>query len=317
MRPRVVLFLTAAALVLGGVLLVPTASARFGGTSGAATDAGATPTAAPPTAAPLTLAAAPVDVEIDGFLSWALLDRATGNIAGSDNVTATNSAESMIKIWFAADVLRLATEDGTEPREVVIEAASAAIRDSDDPATNLLYRQAGGAASLGRMIEMCGLTETRPVVPPDADIVWWSYTEISARDAVRLGECVANGTAAGPQWTRWVLDEMAQVRGTTAKEDQLPTRGGGRWGIIDGLPDEIVETGSVGIKNGWTLINADGLWHLNCLATADDWVLAVLMRYPGEHGLDYGAHVCRNITSQLVVPVPGAALKVPQPLVEG
>ncbi|MEV7228999.1 serine hydrolase [Polymorphospora sp. NPDC051019] len=315
MRPRVVLILAAAVLVLTGVLLIPTASARLTGTSGA--DASAPATIAPPAPAPLTLAAGPVDVQIDGFLSWALLDRATGNITGSDNVTATNSAESMIKIWFAADVLRLATESGAEPDQVLLDAASAAIRDSDDPATNMLYRLAGGPASLRRMIEMCGLTETRPVIPPDATVVWWSYTEISARDAVRLGECVADGTAAGPRWTQWVLDEMAQVRGTTARQDQLPTRGGGRWGIIDGLPDEIVENGSVGMKNGWTLIHADGLWHLNCLATADEWVLAVLMRYPGGHGLDYGANVCRNVTSQLVVPAPGAALKIPQPLVEG
>ena len=64
---------------------------------------------------------------------------------------------------------------------------------------------------------------------------------MTAQDAVRLGECVKNGTAAGPKWTEWVLEEMRNVWGTTAKKDQQRTRGGGRWGIIDGLPKEILD----------------------------------------------------------------------------
>jgi hypothetical protein len=67
----------------------------------------------------------------------------------------------------------------------------------------------------------------------------------------------------------------------------------------DGLPDEIVKQG-VAIKNGWTAIYADDSWHVNCLAVADDWVLAVMLRYPTDRGLDYGANACRTITEQLV-----------------
>jgi hypothetical protein len=110
---------------------------------------------------------------------------------------------------------------------------------------------------------------------------------------------------------------MTNVWGSTATKDQQRKQGGGRWGIIDGLPAEIRAQGPVSIKNGWTLINADGQWHLNCLAITDKWVLAVLMRYPGKHGLDYGAQVCARTASQLVTPQPGAALKVPQPLAKG
>ena len=54
------------------------------------------------------------------------------------------------------------------------------------------------------------------------------------------------------------------------------------------------------IKNGWTYIYADGLWHVNCLAVADGWVLAVMLRYPIDRGLVFGADVCGHVARQLV-----------------
>ena len=93
---------------------------------------------------------------------------------------------------------------------------------------------------------------------------------------------------------------MRKVRGTAAPKDQQARRGGGHWGIIDGLPKALRDEQSVGIKNGWTLINADRQWHLNCLAVADDWVLAVLLRYPGSRGLRYGAGISKSVAAQLV-----------------
>jgi len=141
---------------------------------------------------------------------------------------------------------------------------------------------------------------------------WWSFTRMSPRDAVRLGDCIADGTAAGPKHTEYLLDEMSKVRGSSAAKDQKARSGGGRWGIIDGLPQSIVGQGPVSMKNGWTPLNYDGNWHVNCLAVTDGWSLAVMLRYPQKSGLDYGAQVCASVTSQLVTPQPGAALKVPQ-----
>jgi hypothetical protein len=122
---------------------------------------------------------------------------------------------------------------------------------------------------------------------------YWAYTQVTAQDAVRLGLCVADGRAAGPG-TPWILSEMRQVRGGIT-----PTESGGRWGIVDGLPDELAQETS--IKNGWTMIYADGNWHLNCLAINPDWILAVLTRYPGSLGKAYGANVCKQVTQQLLV----------------
>ncbi|MFI6760830.1 hypothetical protein ACIBF5_17020 [Micromonospora sp. NPDC050417] len=315
--------LAAVSIVVGGVLLVPGAHARLNPAVPSTATAGATgsprpsfsvqasPSVPPPKATPgrtkpspksqrRTLAAGRVSVKIErGFFSYALLDRRSGKVSGA-NLGATSSTESMIKVWIVSDYLRrLGAEEAPSDR---LAQASSAIRDSDDAAAQSLFIAGGSAAVINRLARTCRLRQTRPVVPPGADVVWWSYTEMSAKDAVRMGECVKNGTAAGPRWTEWVLGQMAEVRGTTAARDQRPTSGGGRWGIIDGLPEDILDQSPVGIKNGWTLRRDDGLWHVNCLAITDDWVLAVLLRYPGDQDLDRGAAICASVAKQLVTP---------------
>ncbi|MGI5211498.1 hypothetical protein [Plantactinospora sp. CA-290183] len=312
MRPRLIMAFAIATVVLGGMLLVPAAYARLANpgapSSSDETPAGSTPAAPPPP----TLAAAPVTMSgVDGFFSWALLDRKTGKISGARNMSATNSTESMIKVWLASDYLR--QFGPKQPPENGLRMASTAIRNSNDDAANFLYARAGGEVTLERLVKMCKLSDTHSV-SPGGGRVWWSYTAMSARDAVRMGECIKDGTAAGPKWTKWVLTEMSKVQGSTAKKDQGLRQGGGRWGIIDGLPKEITAQGPVSIKNGWTLINADGKWHLNCLAITDKWVLSVLTRYSGRKGLDFGAGVCASVATQLVTVQPGAALKIPQPI---
>ncbi|WP_428962536.1 hypothetical protein [Micromonospora fluostatini] len=311
MRSRVIMVLAVVFALLGGVLVVPTAYARLTGDTGSPGDGGVAWTPPEPTAPPPpTLAAGPVSVDFKGeFFSWALLDRATGEIAGAENMAKTNSTESMIKAWFAAEYLR---ELGDAPvPERGRRNISAAIRDSDDDAANRLYDAAGRQATIRRMVQTCDLTDTRPGRVPGY-IGWWSFTEMSARDAVRLGNCLADGRAAGPTHTGFLLDEMSKVRGSTDPADQQARQGGGRWGIIDGLPESIVEQGRVSIKNGWTPLNYDGNWHVNCLAVTEKWSLAVLLRYPQSRGLDYGADVCASVATQLVTPQPGAALKIPQ-----
>jgi hypothetical protein len=246
-------------------------------------------------------------VKVNGFLSWALLDRKTGDIQGSANLTATNSTESMVKVWLVSDFLRRTAAAGRQPTAAQLKWASTAIIDSNDNSAQNLYNAGGRDAVIRRLIKTCGLTDSKVWGPPEDNYHgWWSYTQISARDAVRMGECVKNGTAAGPKWTEWVLTQMTKVRGTTAAKDQHLTYGGGRWGVIDALPDEIL-AGGVSIKNGWTMINADQKWHVNCLAVHDDWVLSVLMRYPKAYGLKYGANVCESVAAQLVFPQPTAS----------
>jgi hypothetical protein len=244
--------------------------------------------AAQPAPPQVTLTSRAVDVNAKGFFSWSLLDRKTGKISGSANYTSeTNSTESMIKVWLTSDYLRLL--GSKQPTAQRLAELSRMIRDSDDNAAEDIYQVSGRNNTIKRMISTCRLTETSIVNG------WWSKTEISARDAVRLGDCVASGKAAGPKWTKWVLNEMRQVRGTVAQQP-----GGGRWGIIDALPQEAAS--DVAIKNGWTLVFEDGTWHVNCLAVQSDWVLSVLTRYPSKLGKQYGADVCKQVTQQLMAP---------------
>ncbi|WP_144123133.1 serine hydrolase [Catellatospora sichuanensis] len=242
-----------------------------------------------------SLTAGRVNLAFTGdFIGYAMLDRKTGEIIASRNAAQTSSTESMIKVWLVADRLRRAAESGQTVTPPELAQASAAIRHSDDRAAQALYRAGGGNEVVQRMIDICGLTDTTLFDQ------WWSRTQMSPRDAVRLARCIADGTAAGPSWTGWVLSEMRQVTGSTAPEEQFATTGGGRWGIIDGVPDTLART--LAIKNGWTAIGADGNWHLNCLAISDDWIMNVMTRYPVENGLQYGADVCADVARQLVTP---------------
>ena len=217
-------------------------------------------------------------LDVPGFLSWALLDRHTNTITGSANyISGTSTTESMVKVWLAADYLWQLGD--AKPDQARLDEVSTMIRDSDDSAAEDIYQLGGADQSINRMISTCGLTDTTLFEG------WWSMTEISARDAARLGLCVADGRAAGPTWTSWLLRQMRDVRGE------------GRFGIIDGLPPAVGQVTS--IKNGWTDFQEDDEWHVACLAVHNDWVLAVLTRYPLEFGLSYGAQVCKSVTQQL------------------
>jgi hypothetical protein len=282
----VVVLAVAAAVLVAAVTWVATLAAP----PGRALPPAPAPSTAATAAVPVAPAATPRLVSIDtpGYWSWALLDRATLEITGGpDRRPGTSSTESMIKVWIVADRLRTYDESGEQPPEQVLALASSAIRDSDDEAAETLYRDGGGDDVIRRLIATCELADTTAY--PD----WWSRTQMSARDAVRMGLCLADGRAAGPRWTEWVLAEMRQVRGTTDPADQPY---GGRWGIIDALPPD--QQDRLAIKNGWTPIWSDGTWHISCLAIAEDWILAVQTRYPVDLGLDHGAGICHDVARQ-------------------
>jgi hypothetical protein len=262
-----------------GLLLVGLVAPPYG--SGAAPPARAVAGPVPSGPRPL-LQPRPVAFTEAGFHSWALLDTRTRSISGSGNIADTSDTVSMIKAWLAADYLRQAAQRRQKPSDAQLHTLSIMIRDSDNDAAESTYRQNGSTGSIQRLIKTCGLTDSTPV--PDR----WSETRMSARDAVRMGGCLADGRAAGQQWTKWVLNEMRHVRGD------------GRFGIVDALPPQVAST--VAIKNGWLLRDESGDWHVNCLAVGSGWVLAVMMRYDGSLGFEHGGTVCASVTQQLIDP---------------
>jgi hypothetical protein len=243
-------------------------------------------TAAPslgPTVAPLPLRAANItldSVQTAGFLSWAVLDRRTGEIFGSSNMDAISDTASLIKAWMAAEYLR----NNANPAQSKLNDIEIMIRDSDNDAGDRTYTAIGGTPGIQKMVSVCSLTDSAAVQG------WWSNTTMSARDIVRLGQCIADGRAAGPKWTPWLLDKMRGVRGD------------GDFGIRKAFP--AAQQAQIAIKNGWLLRDDDNDWHTNCLAIGDTWVMSVMQRYPptGSYidGFNHTAAVCQNVAKLLM-----------------
>jgi hypothetical protein len=244
-----------------------------------------TPSPTPPPLPQLRFRTTTVAVATEGFFAWALMDRRTGELWGSTTMTGTTWPASMIKGWLASDFLRRATEKKQKPTTATMAELDRMIRDSDNNAAQDIYLKNGGVASIKRLISICKLTETT------ANSRGWSFTNISAEDTARMADCIADGTAAGPTWSAWVLTEMRTVRV-------------GDFGIRKALP--AAEAATVSIKNGWLFYDDDNNWHVNCMAVSDTWAMAVLQRYPG-HGtyaadFKHGQDVCQQVATQLMNP---------------
>jgi len=220
-----------------------------------------------------------VNLSVKGFWSWAFLDFKTGEIESSTPANALSDTASMSKAWVAADYLRRAAEKNQQPNSTIMAELSTMIRDSDTTHAYEFHVANGNLGSIQRMIKLCGLTDTKGVQNS------WSLTRMSSRDVARLAKCIADGRAAGPKWTSWLLNEMRSVRGP------------GRFGIIEALPADVAKT--TAIKNGW-LARDDGQWHIACMATGDGWSMGVMAHYPSSLGKDYGAKTCREVTKQLL-----------------
>jgi hypothetical protein len=231
----------------------------------------AAPTA--PSLPPALLHPAPVAVDATGFWSWTVLDRRTGAMTGSDNAATAQRTASMIKAWLASDYLRR----NPNPSKSNLSQLSLMIRNSDNNAASYFWGLDGKAASITRLVQTCGLTDSKAYID-------WASTLVSARDAARMGACIGDGRAAGSKWTDWLLNEMRNVA-----KDQ-------KFGITPALP--AADQASTAVKNGW-IARSDGKWHVNCMAIGSDWVLSVLTVYPSSKGQDYGEDICSSVTKQL------------------
>ena len=273
--------------LLPGSPLASEAAARWGDapadrSTGTPTDRNVRPSPSPsPSPEPLPFAANDLsDLDIDGWYAWSVLDRRTGEIIGSENMAETSTTASMIKSWIVADYLRRTAEAGKTPSDAKLADATKIIRDSDNTRTQQFYNSLGGSASIKRLLSTCDLTDSS--VASDGG---WSRTNLSPRDTARLGQCIADGRAAGPKWTNWLLNEMRLVRGT------------GDFGIRKAFPT--AERKTIAIKNGWVDRTREQENHVNCLAIGDTWTMGVMLRYPIGKGYEYGMRNCQKITEAL------------------
>ena len=276
-RRRSILIAAAGLAALVTVLAVLLASGDAPPRAGALTAI-----ALPPqyTALPAVTATGPL--ELDGtrpvvsptpWSSWALLDRRTNELWSSANGDDTSRTASMVKAWLAALYLR----KYPQPTAAWLAALSTMIQDSDNRVADRVYQVLGGNRTVTEAVrDLCSVQSS---VPSGR---WWASTTISARQAVLLGDCIADSRIASPEWTQWLLNEMRHVHG------------GGNFGIRWALPED--ERSTVAIKNGWTSGWGDG-WYVNCMAITDTWVLVIETR-SGSFGA--GIDGCWEITTQLL-----------------
>lgn len=276
------------ALIMGSLRLLPGgpfaahATARWE-TPPPVSPSQTSPSQTSPSLAPLPLQPTEVQLDAAGWWSWALLDTRTGELAGSANMAETSTTASMIKAWIVADYLRRTAEASETPSKSRLKELSAIIRDSNNEYASELFQEVGRHKSVERLVKICELTDSGPAADGG-----WSRTELSARDTARMGACLADGRAAGPRWTDWLLEEMRQVRGV------------GDFGIRKAFPTE--ERADIAIKNGWVERSEEREYHVNCLAIGDGWTMGVMLRYPfGLGGYEYGMRNCEKIAAQLVV----------------
>lgn len=226
-----------------------------------------------PTQEPSKYAFSP-KVETSHWVSWSILDVKSGVFSGSADWAAPNYTMSMIKPWIVADYLRF----HPNPSASTLNRLSIMILDSDNQAATDFF---GGQASMDRFVKTCGLTDL--VIIGSS----WSRTGMSARDAVRYGQCIYSGAAAGSQWTPWIVDKMEHVRGA------------GDFG-----PRALFTPRSlVATKNGWQLYQ--GQWYINCLSVTDDWAISVLQKWTStgesyDNAIKSAEAVCNSIASQVL-----------------
>jgi hypothetical protein len=225
-----------------------------------------------------TGATTPRDADEGLWLSWSLVDTVHDRRIGSANSdTDRTNSESSIKAWIAADYLRVAHDEGRTLTDAERADIAAAVRRSDNAAAGRLYRALGGDAILRHLRAVCGVAVATSAPG------YWSLTQISAVDATRIFACVLR-TAPDLPGGDDLLTDLRSVEPDDA------------FGIKAALPP----TAAVALKNGWMPHTTTGQWNVNCVAAWDDYVLAVLTRYPVDRPLSYGADVCRDVTAAVV-----------------
>jgi len=238
------------------------------------------PRAAGSKLAPLPVKATEIRISHSGWYSWALMDTRTGELFGPADRDAVSTTASLIKSWIGADFLRRSADQGRPPSAEETELVETMIRDSDNEAAEELYAANGRDGSIRRLISTCGLHDT--TVAADGG---WSGTLLSPADITRLGACIADGRAAGPTWTEYLLEQLRAVR-----DD-------GDFGIRKAFPEE--QQKAIATKNGWVDREEEQEYHVSCMAIGTGWVVGVMARYEIDKGPEYGAEICRLVGQQL------------------
>ncbi|WP_165985696.1 serine hydrolase [Streptomyces sp. YIM 98790] len=206
-------------------------------------------------------------------LGVAVHDPRTGRTAGYGG--AHFDTASIVKVNIVAALLLTAQDEGRELTRTELAEASAAIRYSDNPATDALWQRLGGERGLDAANARLGLTDTR-----GGGDGHWGLTQTTAADQITLLRAVFGTPSPLTAASRELLQELMG----DVVADQ-------RWGIsaAAGAGAE----GPVEIKNGWLPRSQTLLWDVNSIGrvTVDGKPYLVAVLSDGHASWDSGRTV--------------------------
>ncbi|MET8921592.1 serine hydrolase [Streptomyces sp. NPDC052071] len=200
---------------------------------------------------------------------------------------ASYDTASIVKVDILATLLLQSQDAGRHLTAQERALAEPMIRNSDNAATNALWREIGGAPGLEAANKLMGLTATKGGHGPK-----WGLTQTTASDQIRLLLCVFDG--AGPSKTDSPLNKESrayiQSLMTRVASDQT-------WGV------SAASGSSHALKNGWLQRTASGLWDINSVGrvTVDGHSYLVAVLSDGSPSMNEGISVVERAARQAVV----------------
>ncbi|MFD8261645.1 serine hydrolase [Streptomyces griseoluteus] len=184
---------------------------------------------------------------------------------------------SIVKVDILATLLLRAQDAGRPLTAQERALAEPMIRNSDNAATNLLWREIGGAPGLEAANKRMGLTSTKGGPGPK-----WGLTQTTASDQIRLLRCVFDGAATSSANSPLNEDSRAYIRDlmTRVASDQA-------WGVSAASGSDHA------LKNGWLQRTASGLWDVNSVGriTVDGHRYLVAVLSDGSSSMNDGISV--------------------------
>ncbi|MGW5047549.1 serine hydrolase [Streptomyces griseoluteus] len=199
---------------------------------------------------------------------------------------ASYDTASIVKVDILATLLLQAQDAGRPLTARERALAEPMIRNSDNAATNALWREIGGAAGLEAANKRMGLTSTKGGPGPK-----WGLTQTTASDQIRLLLRVFDGAATSVADSPLDQDSRAYIRAlmTRVASDQA-------WGVSAASGSDHA------LKNGWLQRTASGLWDVNSVGrvTVDGHRYLVAVLSDGSPSMNEGISVVEQAARQAV-----------------
>jgi beta-lactamase class A len=223
-----------------------------------------------------------------GRVSVGVFDATTG-ATYSYNGDTQHMTASIVKVAILETLLRQAQDENRSLTSTDRSLANRMIKQSDNAATDVLWRKAGRGPAIRRYIEKVGMSST--IMDSDG---YWGLTSTTAPDQVRLVRTVA--------YPSQVLTEESSEYQESLMREVTPSQ---KWGVSGGVP----ATATVALKNGW-LPRTKG-WVINSVGHirggTHDYVISVLTS--DNPSMSYGVSTIEHVSGLvwLAAPVAPAA----------